>query len=481
MAALEAAINLLNWDQQVLMPAGGAAARSEHVQILKRRLHALQTSDELLRAVETAEAGDDALGRDKAAAIRRDLGAQGKIPLELVARKARVSSEAYDAWRTAKPENDFARMRPYYAELFAIARETADAIGFTDHPYDALIGLFEYGATYRQAADVFATLKPAVQRLVQEIVTEGRPLDDTLLQGPFDDEALRGFAQSVTAKIGFDYDRGRLDLCRNAFCTHADASDIRMTTRPSGHFRGVFSSSLHEMGHALYEQRIDPEYAGTALGGGISLAVHESQSRLWENVIARSLGFWRYFAGQLGAVDTRLESVTPERMFEMMNVVRPEFVRVGSDELTYNLHILVRFELEVELVSGQLDIRDLPDAWNAKYTEYLGITPPSDTLGCLQDVHWSRGSVGYFPTYTFGNLIGAQIWETLVSEIGDPESSFAQGEFGSVLDWLTDKVYQHGRRYEPEALVTRITGKPFAADAWIRYAEGKYRTLYKLS
>lgn len=252
-----------------------------------------------------------------------------------------------------------------------------------------------------------------------------------------------------------------------------------MTTRPSAHVKGVVSSSLHEMGHGLYEQGSPAEWADTPLAGGISLAVHESQSRLWENVVGRSAGFWTRFLPALKAEFPSIDLDVPG-MVRAMNKVEPELVRVGADELTYNLHILVRFELEVELVTGRLAVRDLPEAWNAKYAEYLGLTPPDDAHGVLQDVHWSRGSVGYFPTYTFGNLIGLQIWETLLKEIPDPDALMAKGDFAPILRWLSERIYRQGKRYAPRELATRITGSPMRPDAWLRYAQSKYGALYEL-
>jgi carboxypeptidase Taq len=252
-----------------------------------------------------------------------------------------------------------------------------------------------------------------------------------------------------------------------------------MTTRPSEHIKGIVSSALHEMGHGLYEQGSPTEWNDTPLGGGVSLAVHESQSRLWENVVGRSKGFWTRFLPDLKrefpAIDLDVDG-----MVLAMNVVCPEFVRVGADELTYNLHILVRFELEVEIISNSISIDQLPEAWNAKYQEYLGITPPTDTLGCLQDVHWSRGSVGYFPTYTFGNLIGLQMWERLREDIPDPDALMAKGDFAPILGWLAERVYRQGKRYAPRDLVTRVTGSRMESDAWLRYAREKYGALYGL-
>lgn len=481
-AALRAAQSLLMWDQQVLMPAGGASARAAHAQLIRRMIHERLTGDEMTRAIEEGVRDTDPdsdLGRSLAA-LRRDLESETKLPLSLVQHKARVSSEAYEVWKVAKAENDFAKLAPYLGELFGIARETAEHLGYEDQPYDALINLYEYGATQATAQRMFEAIKQPIVDLVRDIRENGRTIDDSALRGNWDKEKLRGFAEHATSVVGFDYERGNLSVAPNAFCTTVAQGDVRMTTRASGHIKGIVSSSLHEMGHGLYEQGSPAEWQGTPLASGVSLAVHESQSRLWENVVGRSRGFWTRFLPDLQAVFPSLGSLDVEAMYGAVNIVSPEFIRVGADELTYNLHILIRFELEVELVTKALDINDLPEAWNAKYDAYLGIRPPTDTLGCLQDVHWSRGSIGYFPTYAMGNLIGLQIWARLQEDIPDTEAQMARGDFSGIHAWLREKIYSQGRRYTPSELITRVTGSTMKPDAWLAYATNKYRDLYGL-
>lgn len=482
-AALRAAQSLLSWDQQVLMPAGGASARAAHSQLIRRMIHERLTGEEMRRALEEAlsEADPESDRGRSAAALARDLETETKLPLALVQHKARVSSEAYEVWKIAKAENDFAKLAPYLDELFDVARVTAEHLGYSEHPYDALINLYEYGATHASAASMFSAIKQPIVDLVRDIRENGRPIDDSALRGNWDRAQLRGFAEHTTSMLGFDYERGNLSIAPNAFCTTVGDGDIRMTTRPSDHLKGIVSSSLHEMGHGLYEQGSPSEWSNTPLAGGVSLAVHESQSRLWENVIGRSRGFWTRFLPDLQAIFPALGSLDVEEMYGAINLVSPEFIRVGADELTYNLHILVRFELEVELITRQLDIKDLPEAWNAKYKTYLGIEPPTNTLGCLQDVHWSRGSIGYFPTYAMGNLIGLQIWSRLQEDIPDTDARMARGEFGAIHEWLRERIYAQGRRFTPSELVMRVTGSTMRPDAWLTYATGKYRDLYGLA
>ena len=481
-AAMSAAISILNWDRQVFMPPGGAVARSSHVESLTRLAHQMLTGDEMRRALENTERNAEP-GSEAAAMttrLRRDMEIESKLPMELVSRKSRVSSDGYEAWKEAKAASDFGKLQPYLEQLFEIARETADLLGYRDHPYDALIDLFEEGATHEDAKSMFEAIKPEIVSLVNEIRETGRLIDDSPLYGNWDPQRLRGFAEEAAGVIGFDLSCGRLDLAPNAFCTSLSPNDVRMTTRASNHVKGVISSSLHEMGHGLYEQGSPERWAGNPLAGGISNAVHESQSRLWENIVGRQLSFWRFFLPKLKARVPELADVSLEQFHAGMNVVRAEPVRVGADELTYNLHILVRFELESEIVTGQLQVRDLPEAWNEKYRSYLGFVPENDAAGCLQDVHWSRGSVGYFPTYSMGNLIGAQVWETLQRDVPDTDSRMEQGDFAPILGWLQERIYSQGRRYDPKELIRRVTGHTMRPDAWLRYANSKYRALYGL-
>jgi carboxypeptidase Taq len=479
-AALRSAASLMGWDQQVLMPLAGAKARAAHVGRLRRLAHEKLTGDRMLGLVERAnsEVDSESLEGRSVAALRRELESESKLPTELVVRKAKLSSEAYETWKVAKATNDFALLAPHLEGLFDVARETAEHLGYEDHPYDALINLYEHGATYAEARTTFDAIKQPISSLVRKI-GEKPSIDDSQLRGTFDAEKLRRFTQRTASEIGFDFERGRLDVCANAFCSGVGNADVRMTTRPSEHIKGIVSSSLHEMGHGLYEQGSPTEWNDTPLAGGVSLAVHESQSRLWENVVGRSIGFWTRFLPDLKREFPHLE-LDAEGMVRAMNVVRPEFIRVGADELTYNLHILVRFELEVEIITNKISIAQLPEAWNAKCQEYLGITPPTDTFGCLQDVHWSRGSVGYFPTYTFGNLIGLQMWERLIEDLPDVDALMAKGDFSPILQWLTDRVYRRGKSYAPRELVTQVTGSLMKPDAWLRYAHEKYDALYGL-
>ncbi len=481
-AALEGALSLMQWDQQVLMPAGGTEARSGQTTRLASMIHRKLVSDEtraLMVEARNSSAGDPER-MAMLVALQRDLKTRESFPLELIERKARVTSNAYQAWRKAREENDFTSYEPHLAEVVEIVKESAALLGAGDHPYDSLIDLYEEGSSFAEAKSVFEQLKPFTLNLLAEIRDGGSPIDDSILVADWDQQRLRQFMEHILREVGFDFSRGRLDIAKNAFCTTFATSDVRMTTRASEHIKGVVSSSIHEMGHALYEQNSNPGWDGTPLQGGASLAIHESQSRTWENVVGRSLPFWTHFLPDLHRFFPNLNGVSAGDMFKMMNCVEPSMIRVGADELTYNLHILIRFELEVELLTGALAVSDLPSAWNEKYCEYLGITPLNDGEGCLQDVHWSRGSFGYFPTYTFGNLIGVQVWDSLNRDVPNTGALIERGEFQPILSWLVQNLYGLSRSLKPKDLVRQLTGADMTPDNWMRYADRKYRALYNL-
>lgn len=481
--ALDSAVSLMNWDRQVLMPPGGAEARSAQTAVLSTMHHEMLVSDETRTMLEDAEKEAEP-GSDEAAALkvfRRELDIETKLPTELVARKVKVSGDAYEVWRKAKQESNFAAMLPYYQELFEINKETSRLLDpDAEHPYDPLFDQYEQGAKTKDAIAMFEAIKGPIVDLVKEIVERGQDVPDSFLYGEWDQPSLRKAAEEISSKIGFDYGRGRLDIANNAFCNGTTRGDVRMTTRPSDHIKGILSSSLHEMGHGLYEQGSAEKWDRTPLAGGVSLAVHESQSRLWENIIGRSRPFWSFFLPVLQKHMAPLANLDLDTFYRAMNKVKPDFVRVGADELTYNLHILIRFELEVALITNALDVKDLPEAWNAKYTDYLGITPPNDGLGVLQDVHWSRGYCGYFPTYSMGNLIGAQVWSVLQKDVGNTDELMAKGDFKPILGWLQEKIYTQGRRYEPQDLVKRVTGEAINPKPWLDYARSKFSEIYAL-
>jgi carboxypeptidase Taq len=471
--ALQKAIGLMTWDRQVLMPPGGAAARTEHTTSLSSALHRQWLSDELRAQVDRA-ASDASPGSEEEAmvrAVRREIDIQSKIPMRLIEEKSRVSSNAYETWREARAKSDFTKLAPYLERLFEIAGETAESLGYTEHIYDPLIYLFEQGATQAQAQLMFDAIKSPIRELAEQAAEDD--VDDAFLYGDWDTKRLVAFAGQMVSEVGFDMERGRLDLTTNAFCTNFSCNDVRLTARPSMHIGGILFSTLHEMGHGLYEQGSPNGWDRTPLAGGVSLGVHESQSRTWENIVGRSRGFWHHFLPKLKEAIPKLGAHSTDEFYRAINKVKPGPIRIGADELTYNLHILIRFELECEILTGKVPIKNLPEAWNEKYRQYLGIVPKNDGEGCLQDVHWSRGSVGYFPTYSMGNMISWQIWHRLQKDL-DAEELMTGGNFKPILAWLTENVYRMGKRFSPQELLKQVTGKPFGAQDYLQGMEGKY-------
>lgn len=480
--ALRAACAIMEWDQQTYMPKGAGEARAEHLSLLERMAHEILVSDETARLIESAskEAEPDSEDAALVRVSRRTHDQAVKLPVAFVAEKTRLQSLSFESWVKARAENNFAGFAPLLEQMFDIARQEAEYRGYKIHIYDALFDLYEEGATQSDAAQMFATLKQPTIDLVNAIRDKG-PVDDSFLYGTWDVHAQQAFTEGLVQKIGFDMNRGRQDTAAHPFCTTFAVGDVRLTTRFKDYLPSAIFGSLHEAGHGMYEQGSPSKYDRTPLAGGVSLGVHESQSRTWENIVGRSHAFWKgQYAGLQGAFSA-LKDVPLDRFFRAVNKVEPSFIRVEADEVTYNLHVMIRFELECELLTGTLKIADLPHAWNQKYQEYLGITPANDAQGCLQDVHWSGGMIGYFPTYSMGNLLSYQIWGALRADVPDVDSQIEAGNFAPVLGWLTEHVYQHGCRFIPKDLVQRVTGKPLGSEDYLTGLHGKYREIYGIA
>jgi len=472
---------MMEWDQQTFMPRGGAEARAEHVGLLSRMYHETLTSDELKRALELARS--EAKSDDEIAMLRvvqRDIDQATKIPTALVEEKSKLASQAHESWVIARANNDFPSFAPLLARMFEIAKEEATHLGYKDHPYDALTDLYEEGATESYWRQMYESIKGPQVQLVKEIKESGKNIDDSKLYGEWDEAKQKTFTEFLVKEIGFDMDRGRQDTAAHPFCTGWSVGDIRLTTRYKPYIGSAIFGSLHEAGHGMYEQGSPMAWDRTPLAGGVSLGVHESQSRTWENLVGRSKSFWQKYLPVLQKAFPSLTSFDLDGWYKAINKVEPSYIRVEADEVTYNLHTLVRFEIECDMLTGKMKINDLPEAWNAKYTEYLGITPRSDSEGCLQDVHWSGGSIGYFPTYSMGNLLSYQIWNAMEKEVGDADALMAKGEFKPILGWLQEKVYSQGKKYPPRELVQRVTGKPLDASDYLSGLGAKYREIYGL-
>jgi carboxypeptidase Taq len=414
--------------------------------------------------------------------IRRLYDRAVKVPKALVEETARTTTRAQQVWQEARAKSDFALFRPWLEKIVELKRQEAAAIGFRETPYDALLDEFEPGATTRDIAETFRLLRQDLTPLVQTILASPRKPDRAILEREYPVDRQEIFGQAAAAAIGFDFAAGRLDVTTHPFCSGVGPGDCRITTRYNPRrFSDAFFGILHEAGHGMYEQGLDPAHYGTPRGTAISLGIHEAQSRTWENFVGRSRPFWEHFFPRAKQTfhDT-LRDVGFDDFYFAINDVRPSFIRVEADEATYNAHVILRFELEQALLAGDMAPADLPGAWNDKFQQAFGIIPPDDRLGCLQDVHWSAGLIGYFPTYTLGNMYAAQFLDKARADLGDLDADFRRGEFGRLKDWLNVNIHRPGQRLRAGELCLRLTGKPLSHLPLLNYLRTKYAPLYDL-
>lgn len=466
---------LLGWDEQVNLPPDSADQRAEQRAVLAEAEHAAASDPHIGELLTTLEAG--VLTEDQRAVVRqarRDFERATKLPAEFVREKAVQGSRGYHAWAEARAKNDFAGYAPVLEKNLELAKREAAYLGWTEREYDYAIDKHDPGMDAATIAGLFAELKAGLVPLVREIThaTTGQPR--VTLRG-FPVDGQRVFLREVTERIGFDFRRGRIDVSLHPFCSGTGA-DVRMTTRfkEDEPLDSLFSA-IHETGHGLYEQGLSRADHGTALGMHAGMGAHESQSRLWENQVGRSRGFWRFFEPRFRALfPAQTAAVNAEELYRAVNAVEPTLIRVDADEVTYNLHIILRFEIEQKLFAGRLAVRDLPGAWRTAAQELLGLTPPDDRTGVLQDVHWSDGSFGYFPSYCLGNMMAAQLWYRALALRPGLEDDFAQGDFSWLLGWLRQEVHAAGRRWEMPELVRRVTGEPLSPKWLLRYLRERY-------
>ncbi|MCC7474805.1 MAG: carboxypeptidase M32 [Pirellulales bacterium] len=486
-AILSATQSLLGWDERTMLPASGGDYRAEQMSYLAGLIHRKQTAPEVgewlselasseLAADPASESGADIVN------LRRDFDRKTKLPQALVEELAKLSVLGQQAWVEARKANDFERFRPVLERTIALKREEAAAVGYEGELYDALLDEFEPGAKTAEVAKALTGLREQLVPLVAAIAQSSRRPNMELLKGRFPIALQDQFGRRCAAAIGFDFAKGRLDTTNHPFCAGLGPCDVRLTTRYDERFLpGSLFSTLHEAGHGIYDQGLPRERYGLPTGEAVSLGIHESQSRMWENFVGRSRAFWQHFfplAQQ--TFGEALGRVSLDEFYFAINDVRPSLIRTESDEVTYNLHVLVRFELELALLHGDLPVRELPGAWHAKYREYLGIESPTDADGVLQDVHWSSGAFGYFPTYSLGNLYAAQFFEQAGRDLGDLDAMFARGEFMPLREWLRTRIHSEGRRYPAAKLGLRVTGQPLSHDALIRHLRRKFTPLYGL-
>lgn len=469
-------LSLLSWDEQVHLPPDSAARRGEQSALLAELHHHEATNPRIGESLATLEAAGATATPDEQVLrrhARKDYDRLTKLPPEFVREKARLDSEAYHAWAEARAARDFPKFAPFLQRQLDLARREAALLGRPD-AYDHAIDKHDPGMTAARIEALFAELKRDLGPLAHRIVDTRKPTKRESLRG-FPVATQREFLREVTAAMGFDYQRGRIDVSLHPFCS-GDGHDIRMTTRfdADNPLDSLFSA-IHETGHGLYEQGLPREWIGTPLGEAVGMGIHESQSRLWENQVARSGAFWRHWEPKFRAAFTpRLDGVSSDELLGAINEVAPTLIRVDADEVTYNLHIVLRFELERRLFRGELAVADLPAAWNALSQELLGLTPAHDGEGCLQDIHWSGGAFGYFPSYCLGNMIAAQLWYTALAALPGLENDFAAGNFGRLLGWLRIQIHTRGRKLDTEALVREVTGEGISPRYLMRYLGERY-------
>ena len=478
---LRRAQEILFWDQTVMMPPGGGAVRGAQVTTLDRIAHEKFISDEIGTLLDDLAGYEAELDYDSDDAslirtTRRDWEKARRVPAELAAEMTRAEADGHDIWAKARAENDYALFLPHLEHAIELKRRYVDCFEGYDEPYDVLLDDYEPGMKTAEVRQVFDDLKVELVPLIAEVGSvEG---DDAFMDGPWPIDAQNEFSLKIIKRFGFDESFCRLDLTVHPFAASSGTQDIRLTTRYNEDDVTSIFTAMHECGHGLYEHGVSQSLERTPLCHGVSSALHESQSRMWENIVGRSRPFWNYFYPSFQeAFPEAVGGVDQERFYRAINRVKPSYIRVDADEATYNLHIILRFELEQEILAGTIDLKDLPAAWNARFEEYLGIPLPNDTVGVLQDVHWSGGGFGYFPTYSLGNIVSVQIWEKVLSELPDLPEQFEQGDFGPLHEWLRDRLYSLGRKFTPQETLERVVGGPIDAAPYVRYLKEKLGAL----
>lgn len=483
--------DLLGWDREVMMPDGGLEYRSKQLAQLARLQHEIFTSQQVGELLAQCEADSQLMADPLSPAainvreIRRSYDRQTKLPADLVQQEAELGSYSQHEWATARKNSDFKHFQPWLEKSVDLLRRKAECFGWASNgePWDALAEDYEPGCTAAGVAAVFGPLRDSLQQLISDLMGSTRAPSNAFNELPLPTSQQEAFVRYVAERIGFDFGRGRLDRSTHPFCSGTHPGDVRLTTRfHEANVNDALGSTMHEAGHGIYEQGLPAKHWGLPAGQAVSLSIHESQSRLWENQVGRSHAFWRWLHPQLAQFfGDATSGLTLDDVYGGANIVKPTLIRVEADEATYNMHIMIRFEIERALMTGDLPVADVPAVWNQRYQEYLGIEVPDDARGCLQDIHWSMLAIGYFPTYTLGSLYSAQFFEAACEAIPDLEEQFAHGQFESLKTWLNENIHAHGKRYLAAELCQHVTGKPLSADPLMRHLENKLRPLYGLS
>jgi carboxypeptidase Taq len=478
------AANVLGWDQQVNMPPGGNEARGQQLATLSKIAQEKFITDEVGSLIDDLKHELDGADTDEAALVRvaaRNYDKARRVPPSFIAEQAIVTSKAFEAWVEARRKSDFSIFQPHLEKIVELVHKYISFFPPGDHPYDTLLDNFEPGMKTEEVQAIFDGLRPKQVKLIKAIASSKQVKDDFLFK-KYNEKKLNDFGVDVITRFGYDWTRGRQDKAPHPFQESFSINDVRITTRYEGdNPLAMLFSTMHEAGHALYELGINPSYERTPLAGGTSLAVHESQSRMWENLVGRSLPFWEHFYPSFKKTfSSQLDGVSLKSFYKAINKVEPSLIRVNADEATYNLHIMLRLELEIGMVEGTIAVKDLPELWNTKMQEYLGITPPDDAKGVLQDIHWSGGAIGYFSTYALGNLVSAQLWEKINKDIRNLDDQIRKGDFSELLGWLRKNIHRHGQKYEPQTLVEQVTGSRISPQPYVRYLTKKYSEIYGL-
>lgn len=487
---LTTTMGLLHWDQETMMPAKGVEYRSRQIAIIARLAHERATDPRIGELLDQC-AANKSLTSDKLSPeavnireLRRIYDRKTKLPADLIEEEARLASMGQHTWAEARRNSDFTHFQPLLEQFVALLRRKAECFGWdkAGEPWDALAEDYEPGATAKEIEKVFAPLRTRLVSLLGDLMASKTPPSDRFNTTKLPIEQQKKFMRFAAESIGFDFSRGRIDISTHPFCGGTHCNDVRITTRyHEDNVNDALGSTMHECGHGIYEQGLPWSFVGLPMGESVSLGIHESQSRMWENQVGRSEAFWQWLHPKLkDFFGDAVKGLSLNEVYGGANIVKPDFIRVEADEATYNMHIMVRFEIERALMKGDLAVKDVPGVWNEKYREYLDIEVPSDAKGCLQDVHWSMGSMGYFPTYTFGNLYAAQFFEKALVDMPDLHDQFAKGKFDSLKTWLNENIHSHGQRYRAAELCEVVTGKPLSADPLLRHLEGKLRPIYKV-
>ena len=478
------AASVLSWDQQVNMPPGGNDARGQQLATLSKIAQEKFITDEVGHLIDDLKQELNGADTDEAAMVRvaaRDYNKAKRVPPSFIAEQALVTSKAFEAWREAKGKSDFSIFEPHLEKVVELTHKYISFFPPGDHPYDTLLDDYEPGMKTADVKEIFDELRPKQVKLIKAIAASKQVKDDFLFK-TYNEKKLNDFGVDVITRFGYDWTRGRQDKAPHPFETTFSVNDVRITTRyEKDNPLAMLFSTMHEAGHAMYEQGVNPSYERTPIAGGTSLAVHESQSRMWENLVGRSLPFWEHFYPALKQLfPSQLEGVSLKSFYKAINKVEPSLIRVNADEATYNLHVMLRLELEIGMVEGTIAVKDLPELWNTKMQGYLGITPPDAARGVLQDIHWSGGAIGYFSTYALGNLVSAQLWEKINKDIRDLPDQIRKGDFSELLGWLRKNIHQHGQKYEPQKLVEMVTGSRITPQPYVKYLTKKYSEIYNL-